>query len=181
MPTFDLLDHATGELVPTDPTLDLSAYGFEPTVSGLSPTREVSFKEWAALEPLLRCEMQTVTRRATWIQFAFGDWLNYGESHFGGESMNTLDPAHYDFHTLNNFKSVARRVPPSRRRENLTYYHHSTVAKLLPDEQTKWLDEAEREGLSGRALYERVNAEKGIAPAEPYTVTCPKCQAVFTP
>lgn len=172
MPTFDL-DAATGELILADPTLDLSAYGFEPTSNGLSPTREVSFKEWAALEPLLRCEMQTVTRRATWIQFAFGDWLNYGESHFGeNEIWNVIDQSHYEAHTLQNMKSVARSVPQSRRRENLTWSHHASVQRLDPEDQTKMLETAETEGWPVARLREEVRGTKGI---EPRYVLCTNC------
>jgi hypothetical protein len=149
-------------------------------VSGESTpsTREITLEDWAACEPYLRGEMRLLSRRMTWIQFALGDWLNYGEAHFGEtEIWNVLDPHNYDPGTLNNFKSVARRVHPSRRNENLTYYHHAAVAGLLPDEQAEWLNVAERDNLGSAALREQVRAEQGKTPSG--EIECPNCHTRF--
>lgn len=160
--------------------LDLSAYGFELADVSLVPTREVSLEEWAACGPVLKAEYLTLQKRATWIQFAIGDWLNFGEAHYGDEIWNYLSPADYDADTLHNFKSVSKHVASSLRNENLTYSHHVAVAGLLADRQAVWLDKAERERMTVAALREQVNAEKGIDPRA-HLVTCPNCGVRFEP
>lgn len=50
----------------------------------------------------------------------------------------------YDAQTLMNMVYVASRFPISRRRENLSWSHHETLAALEPEEQDHWLDEARK-------------------------------------
>ena len=181
--TIQVFDARTGEILQTantDALFDLAAFGFVATTTGLSPAREITIDEWGACEPILRHEMDSVTRRQTWVQFAYGDWLNYGEAHFGeNEIWNVIDPNKYDPHTLKNFQTVARRVHPSRRRENLTYSHHVAVAPLEASAQVKLLDEAEQTNLSAAAIAEKSKAARGLHPAPRNVVTCPNCQCQF--
>ena len=50
--------------------------------------------------------------------------------------------------TLMNYASVARRVPRSKRRAELSWSHHETVASRDFAEQDQWLDRAVTEGFS---------------------------------
>ncbi len=168
----------TGEIL--DDALDLSGYGFELTATGLLPTMEPTFKQWQSCGLALRDEWRHVSRRATQIQFAIGDWLVYGENHYQDEVWNTLDPNDYAYETVRNFMSTARSVAPSRRRDDLPYSHHVVIAPLPPETQTLWLDIAQKEHLSVGALTERVKASKGIAPRD-HSITCPQCGATWTP
>jgi len=54
--------------------------------------------------------------------------------------------------TLQNYKSISNSVEPSRRREELTFGHHSEVAKLEPEKQKFFLQKAVDENLSVREL-----------------------------
>lgn len=162
-------------LEPTE--LDLTSLGFDLAPMGLVPIAEPTIQEWNTCGSALKSEWQHVSKRATLIQFAIGDWLNYGVDHWGDEIWNYLDPTDYAESTLKNFQSIARNVPLSRRNENLSYKHHSVVAKLSGHEQAEWLSKAERENLSANALYEQVNAEKAIAPSSMYQ--CPNCDSIF--
>ncbi len=61
--------------------------------------------------------------------------------------------------------AVAHAIPRHRRRPGLSWSHHQAVAGLEPDEQTRWLDEAERSSLTVNALEKAIAAE--LAPDDP--------------
>lgn len=82
-----------------------------------------------------------------------GDWLLRGEILYGEDAAQGVDDLHsrYDLAlrvtgldqgTLMNVSSVCRRVPRSRRREELGFWIHAEVAALEPEEQVEWLDRA---------------------------------------
>lgn len=79
------------------------------------------------------------------LQFAIGDWLLYGETRFCDEFENVVDQLGFSEGTLNNFKSVAKGLPPSRRRENVPYSIHSEVRSLEPEAAQKFLELAANE------------------------------------
>ena len=167
------IDQATGEII--DPSVD--AYGFEITPTGLHAAREITLRDWGNAWDMLTGEYKRLERKATWIQFAIGDLLVFGENKFGEQIWDFIDSHDYDIATVRNFKSVAKNVDVSRRNENLTFKHHTAVAALSPHEQTEWLDRAQSEHLSANALYEQTKAKRGIAPA--HLITCPNCAAQF--
>ena len=55
-------------------------------------------------------------------------------------------------HTLVNRRWVCSRVPPARRRPELSFSHHDAVASLGPREQRRWLSEALEQGWSRERL-----------------------------
>jgi hypothetical protein len=73
--------------------------------------------------------------------------------------------------TLMNYASVARRVPPERRRQSLPYSYHAVVAPLEPADQERWLTDAEAEGWTRRELAHAVRDE----PEEEARLSCPTC------
>ena len=79
------------------------------------------------------------------IQFWVGDWLAFGEVHYGEEAFAELGRADQ---TLANWATVARKVAPSRRRERVKFSHHAEVSTLPPDEQTEVLAKVEKEKLN---------------------------------
>ena len=162
------IDHTTGEIL--DPSVD--AFGFTITPTGLSAAREINLREWGAAWDTLTNEYRRLERKATWLQFALGDLLLFGESHFGEQIWDFIAETDYEIATVRNFKSVAKSVDASRRSENLTYKHHVAVAALPAEKQSEWLEKAETEHLSANALTEQVKAERGI---EPRYVICPDC------
>lgn len=76
------------------------------------------------------------------IQWLLGDWLSYGNSRFGERYARASQITGYDPQTLMNMVYVASRFPISRRREQLSWSHHETLAALEAGEQDRWLDTA---------------------------------------
>jgi hypothetical protein len=105
------------------------------------PNREIEFPEWAEagrrLGAMGRCG-----------QWGLGDWIKYGNSKFGQRYTRAARITGYDVQTLMNMVYVASKFEISRRRENLSWSHHETVASLEADEQDRWLDLATSQSLS---------------------------------
>lgn len=105
------------------------------------PTREMGLAEWTAagrrLGAMGRCG-----------QWGLGDWIRYGNAKFGERYARAASITGYDVQTLMNMVYVASRFDISRRRENLSWSHHETLAALEPGEQDHWLDQAVTKRLS---------------------------------
>src|SRR3954471_4027242 len=90
----------------------------------------------------------TAGRQLAWLShgvaWALGDWLLYGQSHFGTRYRDAITATGLDHQTLRNYAWVARSVSPSRRRDKLSFQHHAEVAALSEAEQELWLGRAER-------------------------------------
>jgi hypothetical protein len=61
-----------------------------------------------------------------------------------------------DYQTLANLKWVSASIEVSRRREKLSWTHHSEVAALPSGEQDEWLDLAEQNTWTVRELRQRI-------------------------
>lgn len=133
--------------------------------TGLVIERELSISEWAVLGDRLG-----VLGKA--IQFAIGDWLNYGEIKYGETYSQFSELTGYKVETLQNIKFVAGRVEISRRRESLTFAHHAEVAGLVPSEQDYWLDCAEKEDWSSKRLRDELHPDLDDLFNE---IECPNC------
>jgi hypothetical protein len=99
-----------------------------------------------------RC-LGSVGRASGWW---IGDWSRYGSGRYGEKYAVAARITGYDVQTLMNMAYVASRFEISRRREKLSFSHHAELAALPPDEQERWLNCAEVEGLSVRALRARL-------------------------
>lgn len=86
------------------------------------------------------------------IAFYVGDALNDGERRFGEAMAQAVDVLGMSEHTLVNRRWVCSRVPPARRRPELSFSHHDAVAALGPREQRRWLSEALEQGWSRERL-----------------------------
>lgn len=84
------------------------------------------------------------------VHFWIGDWMNYGEKHYGETYSQALDETGYSYGTLANDKWIASRVESSRRRENLSFSHHQEVADLMPEDQEILLAQAEEKHISSK-------------------------------
>ncbi|MBR7825995.1 LmbU family transcriptional regulator [Actinospica sp. MGRD01-02] len=84
-------------------------------------------------------DLSTTTSSAAWW---LGDWLIYGEAAFTGRYRNAIEQTSLDYKTLRNYAWVARRFPPDRRHETLSFGHHAEVAALAAPEQDFWLRKA---------------------------------------
>jgi hypothetical protein len=119
------------------------------TETSWSPRQELTLTEWLRNG---RC-LGSVGRASGWW---IGDWSRYGSARFGEKYAVAARLTGYDVQSLMNMAYVASRFEISRRREKLSFSHHAELAALVPEKQERWLDEAEAEGLSVRALRARL-------------------------
>jgi hypothetical protein len=89
-----------------------------------------------------------------------GDWLNYGRGTWGECYRRGIELTGLDYKTLRNYAMVARRFGLSRRRVTLIFHHHAELFAFPPDEQDRWLDEAEVNGWSRGELRRRLQAQR---------------------
>ncbi len=80
------------------------------------------------------------------------DWVAYGEERYGEKYREAVEITGVGYQTLRNYAWVARRFDVSRRRDSLSFAHHSEVAALPPATQDEWLDRAEERGWSRNDL-----------------------------
>ena len=142
---------------------------------GWSPGRELDARDWASagrrLGAVGRC-----------IQWLIGDWIAYGNERFGERYARASKITGYDTQTLMNMVYVASRFQISRRRENLSWSHHETLAALEFEQQDRWLDDAavQRWSVSDLRMMLRISRREGEESEEhddssPRAVTCPRC------
>ena len=96
------------------------------------------------------------------IQWILGDWVNVANdqsSNWGERYEDLVQQTDYSYSSLTKFAHYSRRFPFFRRRKNLTYSHHIVVVDLPESEQDEWLDHAETQGLSVRALREQMHGK----------------------
>jgi len=126
----------------TRPDMEVEVVAVPPLLPGLTATgldlpRGLAFDQWERVGAALGA----VVRATPW---AIGDWLNYGETHYGETYAQGMEVTGLDYATLATSKWVASRIEPSRRRESLSWSAHREVAGLEPEERDRWLDQAER-------------------------------------
>jgi hypothetical protein len=105
------------------------------------PARDLKLSEWCAVGR----RFGAIGRCSQWW---LGDWIRYGNAKFGERYMRAVAITGYDMQSLMNMVHVATRFEIYRRRENLSWSHHETVAALDPNEQDAWLQRAIVENLS---------------------------------
>lgn len=161
------VDRATGEIIhrngATPPEQTAIRMGdFCISRTGLTVTGAPTYEDWAAIGETLRFLEGA-------IQWALGDWLNYGEHRWGEKYAQAVDEKDYDYDygTLRNLAWVAGSIDLSFRNDNLTFAHHMQVAPLrLPDGtpdkklQRYYLDVAQKEKLSVAQLRGRIGADR---------------------
>jgi hypothetical protein len=108
------------------------------------------------------------------LQFAIGDWLLYGEQVFADKFDSVIDELGFSDASLNNFKSVAKGLPPSRRRENVSYSIHAEVKSLPVEHADKFLEIAAQEAkeplaqrsVTVSAIRDFKTQQRGVEPAQ---------------
>ena len=100
------------------------------------------------------------------IQLAIGDLLNYMQGRFGEAYAQALEASDYTSGTAANVQWVARSVPPEVRRLELNFDHHRAVAPLPVEQQAEWLEKAEKESLSARALRRMIHKPQLPPPSD---------------
>ena len=114
------------------------------------------------------------------IQWWVGDWLNFGEDHYGEAHAQAMEATGLKFEAVSNWAWVARSVPPERRRAALSWSVHRAVAKLEPPEQETWLAKAENEGWDTERLGQEMRGgEATVALCEEHDFVCKRCGAAL--
>ena len=131
---------------------NIDAPGFVVTPTGLVVNGQPIFEEWEQCGRAL-----ALAEKA--IQWACGDWLNYGEECWGEMYAQAMGETGQDYGTLAHYKWVASRVQFCLRRQKLEWSHHKEVAPLKPPEQIMWLDRAEQGDNGKRWSVRQLRAE----------------------
>lgn len=122
-------------------TLEPAQASAKASVVAWAPPQDLEYPDWVTsgrrLGAMGRCS-------PWWL----GDWIRYGNARFGERYARASRITGYDVQTLMNMVYVASRYEISRRRENLSWSHHETLAALDEDDQEHWLDRAVGERLS---------------------------------
>jgi len=121
------------------------------TKSGLLFARAPSLSSWEDIGK----RIISVADSSTWW---IADWLVYGEDAFKDRYVEAIEKTSLNYQTLRNYAWVARRFTHSRRREKLSFGHHSEVASLGVPEQDYWLRKAEEFSWSRNELRRQVRA-----------------------
>lgn len=111
-----VIDSDTGKPVEPEP--------FELTALGMVVHGQPSITEWAAFG-------RKLFGIRTGLQWAIGDWINYGQSRvdWGEKYDQALAAFDYDYGYLANMSSIAAKFEQSRRTP-LSWSHHQAVAAL---------------------------------------------------
>lgn len=118
--------------------------------------------DWDDYENLGRFVGRLNRSCAWWV----GDLIIHGEQLFGHAYAQIEDALGLAPQTLANRASVARHIPPNRRRAALPFGVHAEVAYLEPRERDLWLDKAERGEWTRAKLREEMRAARGISSSQ---------------
>lgn len=110
-----------------------------------SPPADMSFEAWQEAFDSLMVAHDSLP----WL---IGDCLNAGERVFGEDYAQALPETRKAQEMLRGYMWVASRVPTVARATALSWSHHRAVAGLEGPEQTRWLERAQAEGLTVKAL-----------------------------
>jgi hypothetical protein len=141
--------------------------GEQPAMSLTLPDGQ-SFEDW---EETGR-NLSTANKVLSWW---IGDWWAAGSHRYGARAQTAGEGIFgREFQTLMNLASVCRAFETSRRREGLSFTHHSEVASLPPQKADRLLDRAEAEGwsvkdLRAEAIISRESTSRWFEPKSPPT------------
>lgn len=125
----------------------------EVTETSWRPMADLSREQWEQ-------EGTRLLRMGRAVNFWLGDWVLYGEQHYGETYTEAIDLTGYEYQTVANIIWVARSVPELSRRRELSWSHHEAVASLEAPEQESWLALAEEEGMTVARLRSRLQGAK---------------------
>ena len=127
---------------------------FEITQTGLTINEDVTYDEWAACGKRLANEYSR-------IQWAIGDWINFGERKFGEMYSQAEDDTHFSYGTLRNYASICARIPKENRNPKLRFHQIKHVAALEPRIQRVVIEAAVRTEMTGDDVLEAVRKIQG--------------------
>ena len=117
---------------------------------------DLTFEGWRTVGK----RISGVADASTWW---LADWVAYGEHRYGERYQEAAAITGIGHQTLRNYAWVARRFDVSRRRDTLSFAHHSEVAALTESEQETWLDRAEALRWSRNELRTALRGLRSVA------------------
>lgn len=135
-------------LIPDNPR-----HSIQRTSTSLMLDDDLPFAEWEGIGRLLLEAAESVM---WWV----GDWLNYGEAHYGSTYTAAAEWTGLDPGTLADAKWVAKAIETSDRSEVLSWSHHRAVAALQPSDRAALLNSAAEEGWTRERLQAEVRASR---------------------
>lgn len=107
----------------------------------------------------------------TEVRFAMGDAINLGPEHFGEEAYQALEKLQLSEGARSEYARVARQVPRSLRRKDISWSHHRAVASIEGyEEKREILRHAAEHDLSHHALRDELR--NGSEPRASSTCRC---------
>jgi len=97
--------------------------------------------EWEDRGLSLAAREREMDRARDSLAWEMGDWISERPTGYG-DMTRLAEKLDVPLGTLKNRASVARRIEPSRRRDDLSWSHHSEVAGLEPEQRDAVLAEA---------------------------------------
>lgn len=145
-------------------TAPLVTASYTRSTTGLQFHDDITFEEWERLGVSL-------SKEYSGLQWAIGDWINYGEYRFGEKYAQALDSTNYNYGTLRNYASICARIPPPVRPPELLFHQIKYVAQLNDyEQQRKVIDFAVAHKLTGDEILAIVQKTIG-RPARAEAVT----------
>jgi hypothetical protein len=113
---------------------------------------QMSYDEWASVGKHLQ-------KAAGSINWWLGDWLAFGESHYGESYTQAVETTGLTAGHLSVCKWVSQRYQPYERNKFVSWSHHRIVAHLEnPDIRDQFLQKAALEKWSAATLTKEVKA-----------------------
>ena len=128
------------------------------TSTSYTPPETMTFPDWEKTLALIR----NISNQHMWW---LGDAINWGSARWGEKYSQALEATDYDYDTLAKAAFVAKKFPPLRRRNGLSFNHHRELAGMDEVDQDMWLDRCEGGTLSVHGLRDarRSNAKAALA------------------
>jgi hypothetical protein len=128
-----------------DKAITLFGVGTYTEVGWTPPEQELEYGDW---EQLYGAFAQ-IQASINWI---IGDYLVYGEAHYGEEAAQAVSPLQWEPQRVANCKWVSKAIPMASRIIGLSWTHHSLVASLPERSRDYWLQRASSEKMSTEQL-----------------------------
>lgn len=144
-------------------TIVIGGDKFKMSEVGLMIRGDVTYEEWSTYG-------KELAYRYSRIQWAIGDWINFGERKFGEMYSQAEDDTHFAYGTLRNYASICARIPLENRNPKLRFHQIKHVACLELHEQRAIIQAAIQHQMTGDDILEAVQQVNGKTPQTHETV-----------
>lgn len=143
---------------------DIVYSSFKLHKNGLSAIGTPTFEQWEDCGKFIR-------KAEGAVHFWIGDWLNYGEAHYGETYTQAIDATNYDYQTIANDKWLSNKIQLSLRKETISNNHYQTIASLPEKEKEYWVDELVKDLIPVRELKQKIRQRNKEIAASLVTTT----------